>query len=135
MAEMPDPGALGDTDVAVVSMVRKVKSKLGYTEINTPVDLSQFDDEKVKFGLSEKHTKFEKIFFTVLTNQLIYLVKHEEDFFKSCVLLKKSELYDHSSPRRLPGGKNDSYNHKTTIWISHQYYLDPGFHRILWIAF
>ena len=60
MAEMPDPGALGDTDVAVVSMVRKVKSKLGYTEINTPVDLSQFDDEKVKFGLSEKHTKFEK---------------------------------------------------------------------------
>ena len=47
MAEMPDPGALGDTDVAVVSMVRKVKSKLGYTEINTPVDLSQFDDEKV----------------------------------------------------------------------------------------
>ena len=92
MAEMPDPGALGDTDVAVVSMVRKVKSKLGYTEINTPVDLSQFDDEKVKFGLSEKHTKFEKIFFTVLTNQLIYLVNHEEDFFKSCVLLKNSEL-------------------------------------------
>ena len=28
----------------------------------------------VKFGLSEKHTKFEKIFLVVLTNQLIYLV-------------------------------------------------------------
>ena len=29
----------------------------------------------LKFGLSEKHTKFEKkIFFMVLTNQLIYLV-------------------------------------------------------------
>ena len=28
----------------------------------------------VKFGLSEKHTKFEKIFLMVLTNQLIYLV-------------------------------------------------------------
>ena len=29
----------------------------------------------VKLGLSEKHTKFEKIFLMVLTNQLIYLVK------------------------------------------------------------
>ena len=28
----------------------------------------------LKFGLSEKHTKFEKIFLMVLTNQLIYLV-------------------------------------------------------------
>ena len=28
----------------------------------------------VKFGLSEKHKKFEKIFLMVLTNQLIYLV-------------------------------------------------------------
>ena len=28
----------------------------------------------VKFGLSEKHTKFEKIFLMLLTNQLIYLV-------------------------------------------------------------
>ena len=26
----------------------------------------------VKFGLSEKHSKFEKIFLMVLTNQLIY---------------------------------------------------------------
>ena len=33
----------------------------------------------------------------VLTNQLINLVNvknHEEDFFKLCVLLKKSELYN-----------------------------------------
>ena len=29
---------------------------------------------QIKFGLSEKHTKFEKIFLMVLTNQLIYLV-------------------------------------------------------------
>ena len=51
----------------------------------------------LKFGLSEKYTKFENIFLMVLTNQLIYLVNvknHEEDFFKLCVLLKKSELYD-----------------------------------------
>ena len=47
----------------------------------------------VKFGLSEKHTKFEKIFLMVLTNQLIYLPQnHNEDFFKLYVLLKKSEL-------------------------------------------
>ena len=50
----------------------------------------------IKFGLSEKHTKFEKIFLVVLTNQLIYLgnVKTmKKIFFKLCVLLKKSELY------------------------------------------
>ena len=42
----------------------------------------------------------------------------------------------HSSPRRLPGEKkNYSYNHKTTIWISHEYYLIPEFHKILWRAF
>ena len=28
----------------------------------------------IKFGLSEKHTKFDNIFLMVLTNQLIYLV-------------------------------------------------------------
>ena len=50
MAEMPDPGP-GGPDVAVVSMVRKVKSKLGYTEINTPVDLSQFEDKEVWINL------------------------------------------------------------------------------------
>ena len=31
-------------------------------------------DSLVKFGLSEKHTKFEKNFLMVLTNRLIYLV-------------------------------------------------------------
>ena len=31
-------------------------------------------NDLIMFGLSEKHTKFEKIFIMVLTNQLIYLV-------------------------------------------------------------
>ena len=47
----------------------------------------------IKFGLSEKHTKFEKIFLMVLTNQLIYLVNVKtirKIFFELCVLLKKS---------------------------------------------
>ena len=50
----------------------------------------------VKFGLSEKHTKFEKIFLMVLTNQLIYLVNIKTMrilFFKLSVFLKKSELW------------------------------------------
>ena len=48
----------------------------------------------LKFGLPEKHTKFEKIFLMVLTNHLISKHQiHEEDFFKLCVLLKKSKLY------------------------------------------
>jgi hypothetical protein len=37
----------------------------------------------------------------------------------------------HSSPRRLAGEKKSySYNHKTTIWVSHEYYLNPEFHKI-----
>ena len=51
---------------------------------------------QIKFGFSEKHTKFEKIFLVVLTLQLICLVNdktHEEEFFKLFVFLKKSELY------------------------------------------
>ena len=51
--------------------------------------------DEIKFGLSEKHTKFEKIFLMVLTNQLVYLVNVKtmrKIFFKLCVLLKKSEL-------------------------------------------
>ena len=42
----------------------------------------------------------------------------------------------HSSPRRLAGEKkSSSYNHKTTIWVSHEYYLNPEFHKILSRAF
>ena len=48
---------------------------------------------KVKFGLSEKHTKFEKkIFLIVLTNQLIYLVnvKSMRNIFSNHVCFSKS---------------------------------------------
>ena len=46
----------------------------------------------VKFGLSEKHTKFEKIFLMVLTNQLIYLVniKTMRKIFSNYVCFSKS---------------------------------------------
>ena len=49
----------------------------------------------VKFGLSEKHTKFEKNLphgFDKSADLLSKRQNHEEDFFKLCVLLKKSEL-------------------------------------------
>ena len=49
----------------------------------------------VKFGLSEKHTKFEKNLprgFDKSADLLTKRQNHEEDFFKLCVLLKKSEL-------------------------------------------
>ena len=49
----------------------------------------------VKFGLSDKHTKFEKNLphgFDKSADLLSKRQNHEEDFFKLCVLLKKSEL-------------------------------------------
>ena len=51
-----------------------------------------FKISQVKFGLSEKHTKFEKIFLMVLTNQLIYLVniKTMRKIFSNYVCFSKS---------------------------------------------
>ena len=57
---------------------------IGHKEGNHWVPIFSPFFSLVKFGLSEKHTKFEKIFLMVLT--------HEEDFFKLCVLLQKSKL-------------------------------------------
>ena len=50
----------------------------------------------VKFGLSGKHTKFEKNLprgFDKSADLLSKCQNHEEDFFKFRVLLKKSKLY------------------------------------------
>ena len=49
----------------------------------------------LKFGLSEKHTKFEKNLphgFDKSVDLLSKRQNHEEDFFKLCVLFKKSEI-------------------------------------------
>ena len=46
MADLPPPPPSSDLpDVAVVTIVHKVKSKLGYTEINTP--FPGFENDKV----------------------------------------------------------------------------------------
>ena len=50
----------------------------------------------LKFGLSEKHTKFEKNLpygFDKSADLLSKRQNHKADFFKLCVLFKKSELY------------------------------------------
>ena len=50
----------------------------------------------VNLGLSEKHIKFEKNLphgFDKSADLLSNRQNHEEDFFKLCLLLKKSELY------------------------------------------
>ena len=49
----------------------------------------------LKFGLSEKHTKFKKNLLHGFGKSADLLSKrqnHDEDFFKLCVLLKKSDL-------------------------------------------
>ena len=53
----------------------------------------------LKFGLSEKHTKFEKIFLMVLTNQLIYLVniKTIRKIFSNYVCFSKSPKFNIAS--------------------------------------
>ena len=50
----------------------------------------------VKFGLLEKHTKFEKIFLMVLTNQLIYIVnvKTMRKIFLNYVCFSKSSNFN-----------------------------------------
>ena len=49
-----------------------------------------------------------KIFLVVLSNHLIYLnskcQNHEDDFFKLCVLLKKSEYYPRIVPKSVKSG-------------------------------
>ena len=50
----------------------------------------------LKFELSEKHTRFEKNLphdFDKSADLLSKQQNYEGDFFKLCVLLKKSELY------------------------------------------
>ena len=49
-------------------------------------EMQQESPAYVKFGLSEKHTKFEKIFLVVLTNQLIVSQISHSIFFNKYLL-------------------------------------------------
>ena len=78
----------------------KVLNCLRYLEkecfLNSLMRNCYFVTLKLKFGLSEKHTKFEKNHLYGFDLSADILSKHqnpEEDFFKLCTLLKKSELY------------------------------------------
>ena len=65
-------------------MLLMLKNCEGRNEGQDRTTLQPIHHRYVKFGLSEKRTKFEKIFLMVLTNQLIYLVKVKpwERFFQ-----------------------------------------------------
>ena len=74
----------------------------------------QHDLNEVKFGLSEKHTKFEKIFLKVLTNQLIYLIyiKTMRNIFSNYMCFSKSPNFILQSFRqwKLPNGSIYLFN-------------------------
>ena len=61
---------------------------------------------------------------------------HISLFLTPIPLHVKFDLYGSQFPSAIGWRKkNLSYNHKTTIWVSHEYYLNPEFHKILWRAF
>ena len=68
-----------------------------FMKSNNQLQISQYCSG-VKFGLSEKHTKFEKIFLMVLTNQLIYLVnvKTMRKIFSNYVCFSENPNYSFS---------------------------------------
>ena len=63
----------------------------------TNPNFDPFSPFLLKFGLSEKHIKFEKNLphgFDKSADLLSKRQNHEKDFFKFCVLLRKSKLYN-----------------------------------------
>ena len=59
---------------------------------------------RLKFGLSKKHTKFEKMFLMILTKQLIYLVnvKTMRKIFLNYVCFSESPNFNGKFPRICP---------------------------------
>ena len=75
-------------------MTRKLLEEREF-QVCLPMISSKYVTHFLKFGLSEKHTKVEKNVLHGFEKSLDLLSKrqnHEEDFFKLCLLLKKSEL-------------------------------------------
>ena len=69
---------------------------LNYHQAGRIAQYMYYDSKLLKFGLSEKHTKFEKkIFLRVLTVQLIYLVnvKTMRKIFSNYVCFSKSQNF------------------------------------------
>ena len=87
-----------------------------------------------KSAVSVRSSKgFKMVTRQSIKNEPQRLLKTKKIIFSVYLLLY---FLPHSSPRRLAGEKKStSYNHKTTIWVSHEYYLNPEFHKILSRAF
>ena len=75
-------------------------------------------------------------YFVVVLRSSYYVMSIHPIIWSSKWMAYLGNHLPHSSPRRLAGEKKStSYNHKTTIWVSHEYYLNPEFHKILSGAF
>ena len=68
-----------------------------------------------------------------------YLFSRNNSFKKKSkgqVARKMMRYYQSQLPSAIGWRKkSNSYNQKTTIWVSHEYYLNPEFHKIIWRAF
>ena len=74
MADLPPTSPEDLSDFAVVPMVHQVKSKLGYTEMLTPIPINQFGgaDEQVLYLLFRVIHKF-RVCFTAVRSSVILL--------------------------------------------------------------
>ena len=79
----------------------------------------------IKFRLSEKHTKFEKIILMVLTNQLIYLVnvKTIRKIFSNYVCFSKSPNFT-SLVNIILKLQSSTFNRNSRIGCSNPYFWD-----------
>ena len=71
---------------------KSIQNRPGLEGSNSELAVKNENFREIKFGLSENHTKFEKISSSWFGRLLSKCTNHEEEFSKFCVLLKKSEL-------------------------------------------
>ena len=77
--------------------------------------------KEIKFGLFEKHSKFEKKNphgFDKSADLLSKRQNHKEDFFKICVLLRKSKLYQKKALHARPHSQKKQF-WKYVIYFSY----------------
>ena len=88
-------GVLGSHATAALQVMLFPLVAFNWLSTEAGTTLAMF---RLKFGLSEKHIKFEKIFLMVLTNQLIYLVNVKtmrKIFFQNYVCYSKSPNFNY----------------------------------------
>ena len=80
---------MGPADASVISLIVNSKKTIVEEELHYKLDADSSDFNPLKFGFSEKATKFEKIFVVLLTRAscsvraTAYLSKSRQRFFKT----------------------------------------------------